>query len=403
MKVDTVKKFLPFVVILIAILGMVYMVKHRIKPKRATVTETVIPVDVMPVAYETTRINIPAQGTVAPAVQVAVKPEVGGRITSINPDLVPGGTFRKGDILFQIDTRDYQMMVATQEQTLASAELALKQEQARGRVAQREWELLDDSVAGGPADQELALRVPQLKQAEAAANAAKETLAKARLDLDRCTVRAPFNGLIIRESVDPGQVVGTQSEAAIMAGTDTYWVQASIPVEHLRFIEFPDGKRKGSEVVIRQDTGNGGIQRKGHVERLLGDLTEAGRLARILVTIPDPTRISGDHDLPLLLGSFVNAEILGRELSNVVRIPRSALHTVERGAAGQMKAHDAVWIMNGEDRLSIRDVIVEWRTETEVFIHNSLKPGERLILSNIATPIEGMKLTRNAEDTGASR
>ena len=392
MKPDTVKRFLPLVIIAVAVLVMIYMVKHRVKPERAEVSETVVPAEILPVVFETMRIRIPAQGTVTPAVQVSIKPEVNGRIVEVSSNLVPGGRFRKGELLFRIDSRDYEARAASQRQVLAGAELTLKQEQARARVAEREWKLLNSSVDSNAADRELTLRIPQVKQAEATLEAARINLDKAMLDLERCTVRAPFNGLVIRESVDPGQVVSSQSEAVMLAGSDKYWVRVSVPMEHLRFIQFPGKGIAGSETEIIQDTGNGDLRRSGSVVRLMGDMAEAGRLARLLVAISDPTVLADDHDLPLLIGSFVNVNIMGRELTGVVRIPRQALHTEERGAAGQIQSVDVVWIMNGENRLAVRDVTVEWRTENQVFIHNSLKAGERLIVSNIGTPIEGMKL-----------
>ncbi len=404
MKRDHIKKYLPIVILLAAAAVMVYMVKHRVQPRKAELREMTVPVEVTPIQRETVRIRIPGQGTVTPAVQVSLKPEVSGRIISVHPDLVPGGTFRKGNVLYQIDPRDYEAMVAAAEQTVANAELILKQELARQRVAEREWNMLNGSVDASHdnGDRELTLRIPQVKQAQAAFSAATESLKQARLNLERCTVRAPFNALVVRESVDVGQVVSNQTETAVLAGTDEYWVQVSIPMEHIRWIRFPKNGDVGSSVEIQQDTGNGTLKRTGNIARLMGNMTEAGRLARVLVRIPHPLKTTGSRDLPLLIGSFVNVEIQGRELTDVVRIPREALHSVERGATGQIRTVNAVWIMDGEDRLSIREVEVDWRTENEVFIHNSLKPGEQLIVSDIPTPVEGMKLTRSQAPPAAN-
>lgn len=395
MKRDHIKKYLPILIVIAAAAVMIYMVKHRVRPEKAEIREMTVPVEVIPVKLETTRIRITGQGTVTPAVQVSLRPEVSGRIVSVHEDLVPGGTFQKWDILYRIDPRDYEARVATAEQTVANAELMLKQELARQRVAEREWTLLNGSVdtSQDNGDRELTLRIPQVKQARAAFSAAQESLRHARLNLDRCTVHAPFNAMVVREAVDVGQVVSNQSETAVLAGTDEYWVQVSIPMEHVVWIHFPKNGDGGSTAIIHQDTGNGSLKRTGDVARLMGDMAEAGRLARVLIRIPDPLKTNGERDLPLLIGSFVNVEIQGRELSDIVRIPREALHSIERGATGQIRTINAVWIMNGEDRLAIREVEVDWRTENEVFIHNSLKPGDRLIVSNIPTPLEGMKLT----------
>lgn len=381
-----------------AVLIAVVMMKTRVTPEKVAVSEIITPVEVMPVRFETVQITIPAQGTVTSAVQIAVRPEVAGKVTEISPDLVPGGTFASGDVLFVIDQRDYRITVANRRQALAAAELALKQEQARGRVAAREWDLLESSVNQSEMDKDLALRIPQLNQAEAAVEAARRNLDKALLDLSRCTVKAPFNGIILTENVDLGQLVSSNTDTAIFTGTDEYWVQLSIPVDTLRFINFPTDTSPGSQVLIRQSTGNGSATRTGTIVRLLGDMMESGRLARILVAIPYPTQRVSETDIPLLIGAYVNAEIQGLQLDNVIRIPRSALHSTTRATQTGAQQRDAVWIMDDDDRLTIQPVTVDWRTADEVYMHNSLTAGDRLILSTISAPIQGMKLTELATD-----
>lgn len=393
------KSVLIRAIITIAILALglgatAWMMTHKITPEHTPAEEEVVPVAVSELRHTTEQVKIHAQGTVTPARQIQMRPEVTGRIVEMSSRLIPGGYFPKGAMMARIDARDYEARAAAQKNMVAQATLQLEQERARQSVARQEWELLENTIPAGQANRDLALRIPQIKSAEAALVAAESALDKAELDLERCTLTAPFNALVIRENVDPGQVVNPQSEVATLAGTDRYWVQVSVPVEYLSWIDIPAASGKGSPVAIIQKTGAGTINREGHIIRLLGDLDPAGRLARLLVSIDDPlNRRNNGEQLPLLLGSYVTVEILGTMMEHVIVIPRSATHNMDGEATKDGGNREGIWLMDEEDRLRNVPVEVAWRTRDSVFIGNGLKDGDRLVISNIPTPVQGMKLS----------
>jgi RND family efflux transporter MFP subunit len=274
------------------------------------------------------------------------------------------------------------VQLVAQQEAVAWARLALRQEQARKAVAEEEWELLEASIPADQSNRDLALHLPQIDQAEAAIAAAEGSLAKSELDLERCTITAPFNAVVLREQVDLGRLVNPQTDVATLVGTDAYWIQVSLPVEHLKWIEIPGrGGKRGSTATVIHSAGSVEISRAGRVERLLGDVDPGGRMARLLIVT----------DLPLLIGSYVTVEIHGRTIDNAIVIPRRALREVHsEGANG---ARQGLWILDGDDRLATREAEVIWRTENTVIVSNGFADGERLITSTISTPIEGMKLT----------
>jgi len=390
------------VILAVGLLATGWMMNNRITPDRAPAEEEVVPVAVTPLTHTTEQVMVTAQGTVTPARQVQVRPEVSGRIVEMSSRLMPGGYFPKGAMLARVDVRDYEARVAAQRDLVAQATLRLEQERARQSVARQEWELLKDSIPADQANRDLALRIPQIESAEASLTAAKSALAKAELDLERCTLTAPFNAQVLRESVDPGQVVNPQTEVAMLAGTDQYWVQVSVPVEYLSWIEIPTSRSTGSTSTIIQKTGAGDITREGQVIRLLGDLDPAGRLARLLVSIADPlNRRTNKGQLPLLIGSYVTVEIAGKTMEHVLVVPRSAIRDLDGAATEDGRNREGIWIMDDDDRLRIEPVEVAWRTRDSVYIANGLPDGARLVISNIPTPVRGMKLSTQPAD-GAS-
>jgi len=241
-------------------------------------------------------------------------------------------------------------------------------------VAQREWDMLktDDATEE---EKELALRIPHLAASKAALEAAEATLANAALDLGRTTIRAPFNAIVITRNVNVGSQASLRDVLASLAGTDAYWVLVSIPVDRLAWVEIP-----GSTARIVSPSG---AVREGHVIKLLADLEAKGRMARLLVEVDDPLCLQSENKnrKPLLIGEYVKADIHGRELQQVFSIPRKALHNNRN-----------IWIATQDNTLDIRSVDVLWRDEQRILVRDSINDGERLIISDLTAPVQGMDL-----------
>jgi RND family efflux transporter MFP subunit len=344
---------------------------------------------------ESQSIKVEAMGTVIPARKLDIIPEVGGLIVEINPNLVPGGFLKAGELIARIDPRDYEAAVVQAQGAVEDARLKLELEQGRQVVAKREWEVLYQTTQSSEASSRLALREPHLKSCRAAVESAKSALEQARHNLERATITAPFDSIVESESVETGRLVTPQNVIASLVGAETYWVRVSVPVSQLPWIALPDTDgRGGARAVITQQTGRDTtLGRDGAIIRLLSDLDPDGRMARLLVAVENPLRLESDEGetmLPLLLGAYVGVEIDGLELENVYVIPRTAI-----------REGDLVWIMDDEDRLSVRRVRIVWRRKNEVLIENEIKAGERIVTSRISTPIPGMLLRENGAEDAA--
>ncbi|HHH31778.1 MAG TPA: HlyD family efflux transporter periplasmic adaptor subunit [Polyangiaceae bacterium] len=395
-------------ILLVSVAFAVIMVKTKPKPQKSEDKALAPLVEVAPISVGTKPIRMQLHGEVTPARSIVLMPEVGGRVMWQSPELVPGGMVKKGEPLVRLDARDYALAVQQQQAQLSSQKVNLQLEQSRKTVAEREWELFNKErrEAGLPPldakegdDERLALREPQRRSAEIAVKSAHSALARAQLQLAKTTITAPFNAFVRSESVDVGQLVSPGFQLATLVGTDAFWVQISVPIDKLAYIRFPDGDQPGSKAKVFMETGNGHVERDGEVIRLLGDLDPVGRLARILVEIPDPFLLEGEPvelgakidggdetaprkvELPLLLGSFVRAEIAGVELQGVAEIPRLAL-----------RENDRIFVLDAEDKLDIRPIDVVWGDDDTVVIDGKVKNGERLILTALAAPVQGMKL-----------
>jgi len=372
---------------LVIVAGGVFVARSLIASKpEAAQLETEVPitwVEVRVAARTDERVRVTAMGVVKPEQQVVIQPEVSGRVVEQNHALVPGGRLAKGDVLVRIDPRDYSTAVAMNQAELAQARLMAREEDTLRKVAEHEWA----GHTEGLSEETLAFtrRQPHLEAASARVSSAKSRIDKARRDLQRTFVRAPFDAIVVDEAVDVGQTVGPQSLVATLAGVERFWVQVSMPVAQLRHLDIPGtnatGDRGSTARVVHELADGTSIEHPGYVVRLLGAVDERGRMAQVMIAVDDPLGLRapmGERRLPLLMGSYVDVELDGRTLPGVVAVPRAALHDGDR-----------VWIVDDDGRLRARTVEVAWREHDRVLVSSGIAAGERMVVTPLAAPTEG--------------
>jgi RND family efflux transporter MFP subunit len=325
------------------------------------------------------QVVLTAMGSVIPAREMILKTRVAGQIQAVHPEFVEGGLIAAGEKVLKIDPTDYVLAIARAESDVADAQYQLKVEMGYQDVARREWALLGPSQMADGQEEELALRKPHLAKAQSDLAAAQADLEQTRLNLSRTDILAPFNAIVRKKNVVVGSQVSLQDELAELVGTDEYWIQVSLPVERLAWFRIPRSKTEKGAAVIIFYRGN---QRQGRVARLLSDLETEGRMARVLVTVEDPLRLSAkdrESGPPLLIGEYVRVEIKGQQLEDVYRIPRSAL-----------RDNSTIWTLTDEGTLKIVPVKTIWRDANDVLMRNGIVPGQRLIVSDLSTAVDGM-------------
>jgi len=329
-------------------------------------------------------ITVTAYGPVIPARQATIKPQVDGLIVRHHPALEPGGHLPAGTEVIGIEESDYELALTAEQSEFEEARYEFEIEKGRQVVAEREWRILSSELPEGEVNRSLVLREPHLRRTEALLLKATNDIAMARLNLSRTSITAPFNAMVLKESVEVGQLVEAGSEICTLVGTDEFWVQATLPLDKLQSIRLPIPGREGSVATVFLDTGNDAHppQWKGRVLRLFSDLVPDSRMARVLVEVRDPLGLkSRNSPFPLLIGSYVRIEIEAGELDNVLVVPRSAL-----------REGNQIWFVDTGNRLRIEEVRILWTQQDAHYVDNVMRPGERLIVSRLKAPLPGMKV-----------
>lgn len=353
-------------------------------PQEPEVTQTFVRVEAATAVEYTPTIR--AMGVVSAERRVSLAPEVAGRIKEANHALVPGGLVAKNEPLIRVDGRDYSDALAMTVADLAAARLRVREEDTLRRVAEHEWKdrpegFSDETLA-------FALREPHLDVAKAQVKSARTRIAKAKRDLGRTLLRAPFDAVVISESVELGQTVSPTLPVVTLAGTDQFRVEVSIPVSQLKELRIPGVNTvdlAGSKARIFNEAAGDGAVFEGTVMRLERAVDQRGRMAKLHLAVQDPLSLGqapSDRPLPLLIGSSVRVELEGQPLPGMSVFPRTAIQ-----GSGQ------VWVLDESNALHGRDVTVRWRDAGTVVISDGLATGDRVVTSGLPLGTEGMRVT----------
>jgi len=331
---------------------------------------------VIRVQPQTVKLNVHSQGVVAPRVEIDVVSEVAGKIVKLHPGFAAGGFFKQGELLVAIDSRDYDVAVAQTQARIAEARRLLASEEAQAEQAKSEWQALGE---GRPSP--LALHVPQLAEARAKLAAAEADLAKARLQRSRCELRAPFPGRVHDKRVGLGQYVQVGEKMARLYSTDAAEIRLPLAVDQLGLLDLPLGLRDGPaqpNVTLRAEWAGAPCRWQGRIVRTEGALDGATGLLHAVAEVREPYARQ-DGGPPLLAGLFVQAEIEGRVRPGVFVLPKTAVNAAQEAL-----------LVDAGGRLRIRRLDILRQEPDRVLVQGGLSPGERVVVSGIQIPVDGM-------------
>lgn len=323
-------------------------------------------------------VTITSEGVVKAHNSTSLTPRVSGRVLSINPEFESGGFFKKDDILLELDPTDFDAAVAAAEARLARADAALAQEIARGEQARADWK--DLGYEGEPSS--LVLREPQMREAKANFKAATADLESAHRDLDRCQVRAPYDGCVLDRLVGLGQSVSPGTQLGEIFSTDYAEIRLALASPDLPYFSLPEEQEEEIHVTIFDALDlESGKTWEGRVVRTEGALAESSRELFVVGRVVDPYGLEADHP-PLRIGQPVHAEINGRVLEDVFVLPRASL----RGPS------EVILLDPEELTITRTEINPVWSDAGHVVVRDELPEGWLLVTSSLSYAADGSKV-----------
>jgi RND family efflux transporter MFP subunit len=329
-------------------------------------------------------LNVSAQGEVRPRTDISLTAQVAGQIISTSKGFVNGGAFEEGDVLIKIEDAPYRA-------TAAAARARLAQEEAEATLARKDYEDLgrDEDPT------ELALRVPQLAQAQAEYRAAQ-------LDLERTTIRAPFKGRVRERIVGVGQYVAPGAQLGRVFSTDVAEIRLPLTDADLAKLGLPvafveSAENPGPTARLSAFVAGDMHEWTARIARTDGAIDPATRQIGAIAVVDNPYGAGAAEDgTPLAMGLFVDADIEGRQIDNAITLPRSALH-----------GRDIVYVVGDGDILEQRQVRVVSADRDTIIVVDGVNEGERVVTSPLRGAGEGDEVeptdpigAANERDTG---
>jgi len=289
-------------------------------------------------------------GQVETRANVVISPQVTGRVISLHPNLIPGGTINAGEVLFSIDPTDYEIALKRSRSEVAGASADLEQATADASNFIKDWQrVYPDKPA--PA---LVAKEPQINAIKARLDAAEAAVHQAETNLARAKVTASSTIRIIESTIEVGQLLSPAGQYGGYYVADALRIRASTQYETIRDLQLTAGKQV--ELVANARTGSGGDSEQYTAEIIsVGAALDARtQLQPLIISVP------ADHNLTP--GTFVTVKVSGGKNLDVFTLPASAMATrtsVWRVSDGKLEETEVNIIDVTEDHVVVRSFDVK--------------------------------------------
>ena len=434
MKSRLITVFMSIGIILIGLVGFLILKATKPAPPEKKVDRVRPIVRVMEVEKGPYTAVVEESGNVEPKTSLDITAEVAGRLIDVSNNLKIGYFVKKGELLLEIDPREYRLSVAQSKAQISQLEAEkaqIVQEKAnihrnleverqkiglsRAELQRKKKLLMSGSLSQSEVDrqeietkqqevslvnQENALNLLKSRQdlIRAKIEATQAQLDIAKLKLEKTKIFAPFDGRVSEESVEKDQYVVVGQKLATIYDISAVEITLNFAPNKLRqWVPRNNGpeeippmtdvaavnewmRKHGpkGEVIFRV----GKLERKwpGRITRIKSALDPTTRTIPVVVEVKDPFKgVKPGERPPLIPGMFVKVRLQGRVLDDVVSIPRGAVQ-------------DGTVYVVEDGKLAIRPVKIEMITRDRVIISDGLKDGDKVILSTLPVPIPGTEL-----------
>jgi RND family efflux transporter MFP subunit len=310
--------------------------------------------------------------------QVELRAQVGGTLTGIF--FKDGDIVRKGDLLFTVDPRPYEI-------TLAEATAQLDVATARLELADRQFDRAKDLEQNNAGTVEnVDQRTSDRRAAQASVEDAKARIRDAQFDLDRCRITAPFTGRMGTHLVSVGNLIAGSRTAtspttllATLVSLDPIYLDFDMSEsDFLTYSKYRE-RLKGAHVQkVEVALGDDKLyMRKGVFDFLDNVLDRSSGTIRARATVPN-------SDLVLTPGQFARVRVVVAPPSPTLLVPDAAVlpdqsqHMVMTVAADGKVAPKQVEVGDIRDGLRV--------------IRSGLAPSDRVIVGGLLHATPGTKV-----------
>ncbi|WP_305374523.1 efflux RND transporter periplasmic adaptor subunit [Photobacterium leiognathi] len=388
-----VRRTLPLVIIAIFIALSVLLLNNKKRPEQQKAQVRTPVLEVIRIEKQDVQLSVDSYGVVEPKYKAEVVSEVIGSVNYISPDFAVGKFVSKGDLLARLDDSDYHADLAQAEASLAQAQAKLKEEIARGKVAKKT--LRDVSPNKKTA---LGLREPQRKQEEANVKFAKAGVERAKRNLAKTEIRAPFDALVKMKNINMGSYLTQGKLIGELYGTETAEIRLPITPNSFSYLDL--NRLDSRKLNIEAQYGDTQINHwAAKLVRNEGIIDKDNRMIYLIAEVDDPYNLKSPLDkssnksitslstsspslsLPVLqFGTFVTTTIQGKKVKDVIKLPRHVVRS------------EQVIVVDSQNKTQTRQVNVVRSDNENAYVIGGLEDGEFVSLIRSDSLIDGTEV-----------
>ena len=341
--------------------------------------------------------SVPDELETPGSVIAAATAQVGARTmgTVMAVAVKEGDTVRRGQLLAQLDERELaahrhaaEAGATAAEAGVGQATKALAAAQAQSDVAQKTYDryaYLKEQKSVSP--QEFDEVAARQQAAQASLDQAKAALRQAQAGKDQAQseahaaesvasyarIVAPFDGRVVRRSVEPGSLVSPGTVLFVVEDSSRYQLEVTLPTESLAAV------KKGSAARVQLDT-QASQSIAGKVAEIEAGADPASHTARARIDLPREVRIQS--------GAFGRAYFARGEKKGLV-VPKEAVVT-----RGQLSG---IYVVDGGGLMHWRVLTLGKEIENQMEVLSGLTEGDVIVLNPGAQELDGKKAAGTSE------
>ncbi|TWX49175.1 efflux RND transporter periplasmic adaptor subunit [Colwellia hornerae] len=367
---------IPIAILIIGILLFFGFSSMKSPPEEKAEVDNTPIVAVEEVHVAPMNLTVKSYGVVQPKYETELVAQISGEVVELADVFVRGGFVAKNQLLARVDPNDYQAALIDAEATMASARASLEKERAQGQVAEQEWKRITDT-----SPTELSLRKPQLAQELANVKSAQASVLRAKRNLERTEIRAPYDAMIESRLIGLGSFVGTGTKVGKLLGTGVAEVRLPVADDQLQFLA---SQGENAQVNLLGTFAGKNITWSAKIARSEGVVDSKSRMTYLVAEVIDPYGLKSQKNThkhnPIRFGAYVTAEIFGISLNRAALLPR------------YLVSNNRVAILDADSKLHYADIIIARQEGSNVIVTDGLNEGDQLIVSALDYPVDGMKL-----------